>query len=221
MLTWLEGALPYVSSIFSCVVPVSHPPPSAPGIQEQLTTSPSPTLISGRVWESVGVLWAESGNFIRAIAAYRCVKVSCWRSCLLPVLLSSSGKWARVLLGSTGTCWGFCTFCCCLYCCITRSLSLGFYSTRELQMYPTVTLTHFCCSTILHSFETHAHVSSSLPTPHAVGLGARVTQACADVQERHRDARCHGAARKPHCAIRAAGTAIAVSCKPSRASLCR
>lgn len=40
-------------------------------IQEQLTSSPSPSLISGRVWENVGVLWAESGNFIRAIGAYR------------------------------------------------------------------------------------------------------------------------------------------------------
>ena len=39
--------------------------------QEQLVTSPSPSLITGRVWESVGVLWAESGNFIRAIGAYR------------------------------------------------------------------------------------------------------------------------------------------------------
>ncbi len=40
-------------------------------IQEQLVSSPSPRLISGRVWENVGVLWAESGNFIRAIGAYR------------------------------------------------------------------------------------------------------------------------------------------------------
>jgi hypothetical protein len=33
----------------------------------------APSMISGRVWESIGVLWAESGNFIRAIGAYRCV----------------------------------------------------------------------------------------------------------------------------------------------------
>ena len=40
-------------------------------LQEQLEKSPSPAQVSGRVWEAMGQVWAEAGNFTRAIGAYR------------------------------------------------------------------------------------------------------------------------------------------------------
>lgn len=77
-------------------------------LQEQLAASPAPALVSGRVWESLGVVWANSGNFIRAIGAYRCTRsIGChllfvWWTHFLRLQASLEVQECNRLIGRTG-----------------------------------------------------------------------------------------------------------------------